>query len=69
MLETIQSMSLLTIAEIVGPILLANPRCSNCRGNRTFSTRTSPPAIANIMPAGVLAEQHRGMAEPGSARK
>ena len=26
-------------------------------------------AIANIIPAGMLAEQHRGMAEPGSARK
>ena len=26
-------------------------------------------AIANITPAGVLAEQHRRMAEPGSAEK
>jgi short-subunit dehydrogenase len=26
-------------------------------------------AIANVTPAGVLAEQHRCMAEPGSARK
>ena len=26
-------------------------------------------AIANITPAGVLAEQHRHMAEPGSAEK
>jgi hypothetical protein len=26
-------------------------------------------AIANITPAGVLAEQHRRMAEPGSADK
>jgi len=26
-------------------------------------------AIANVTPAGVLAEQHRRMAEPGSARK
>jgi short-subunit dehydrogenase len=26
-------------------------------------------AIANVMSAGLLAEQHRGMAEPGSARK
>ena len=26
-------------------------------------------AIANVTPAGVLAEQHRKMAEPGSARK
>jgi short-subunit dehydrogenase len=25
-------------------------------------------AIANILPAGIVAEQHRGMAEPGSAR-
>ena len=26
-------------------------------------------AIANVTPAGVLAEQHRKMAEPGSAQK
>jgi NAD(P)-dependent dehydrogenase (short-subunit alcohol dehydrogenase family) len=26
-------------------------------------------AIANVTPAGVLAEQHRRMAEPGSAKK
>ena len=26
-------------------------------------------AVANVTPAGVLAEQHRRMAEPGSARK
>jgi hypothetical protein len=26
-------------------------------------------AIANITPAGMLAEQHRSMAEPGSARR
>jgi len=26
-------------------------------------------AIANIMPAGMLAEQHRSMAEPGSVRR
>src|SRR4051812_16658479 len=26
-------------------------------------------AIANILPAGMVAEQHRGMAEPGSARR
>ena len=26
-------------------------------------------AIANVTPAGVLAEQHRRMAEPGSAEK
>ena len=26
-------------------------------------------AIADVTPAGVLAEQHRKMAEPGSARK
>jgi hypothetical protein len=26
-------------------------------------------AIANVVPAGVLAEQHRKMAEPGSANK
>src|SRR5205085_2171059 len=25
-------------------------------------------AVANVMPAGVLARQHRGMAEPGSAK-
>jgi hypothetical protein len=26
-------------------------------------------AVANVTPAGVLAEQHRKMAEPGSAKK
>ena len=26
-------------------------------------------AVANVMPAGVLASQHRKMAEPGSAKK
>lgn len=26
-------------------------------------------AIANIVPAGILAEQHRKMAEPGSGKK
>jgi uncharacterized protein len=26
-------------------------------------------AMANVTPAGVLAEQHRQMAEPGSAKK
>jgi hypothetical protein len=26
-------------------------------------------AIANVTPAGILAEQHRRMAEPGSATK
>jgi hypothetical protein len=26
-------------------------------------------AIANVTPAGILAEQHRLMAEPGSAKK
>jgi hypothetical protein len=26
-------------------------------------------AIANVIPAGVLAEQHRKMAEPGSAKR
>jgi hypothetical protein len=26
-------------------------------------------AMANVTPAGVLAEQHRKMAEPGSAKK
>jgi len=26
-------------------------------------------AIANVTPAGVLAEQHRKMAEPGTAKK
>ena len=26
-------------------------------------------AIANVTPAGMLAEQHRAMAEPGSARR
>jgi hypothetical protein len=25
--------------------------------------------VANVMPAGVLASQHRKMAEPGSAKK
>ena len=26
-------------------------------------------AIANVLPAGVMAEQHRSMAEPGTAQK
>jgi hypothetical protein len=26
-------------------------------------------AIANVLPAGLVAEQHRAMAEPGSARR
>ena len=26
-------------------------------------------AIANILPAGMVAEQHRSMAEPGTAKK
>ena len=42
------------------------------RGRRRRRQRLeeqTPIAIANVTPAGVLAEQHRKMAEPGSAQK
>ena len=34
-----------------------------------LDTNKLQTAMANVTPAGVLAEQHRKMAEPGSAKK